>query len=57
MLRPGTRVQRLSTRNRDRGKIGVITAVKGRSYEIRWSDGKTTITHPVGISALKRKRP
>ncbi|MFQ5554065.1 MAG: hypothetical protein ACE5GC_01680 [Acidimicrobiia bacterium] len=55
MLRAGTRVTRLMQRVGQRAPTGKITAVRGRTYEIRWDDGHTSISDPIGVIPVKRQ--
>ena len=54
MLRPGTRVTRMTRRVGQRAPTGKIVEVRQGSYEIKWEDGHTSITTPEGIVPLRR---
>ena len=54
MLRPGTRVTRLTRRVGQRAPEGKILSIRGDSYEIRWDDGHLSIATKDGIVAVKK---
>ena len=56
MLRPGTRVTRLTRRVGQRAPEGKILSVRGDSYEIRWDDGHMSIATHEGIVAVKKDK-
>jgi len=56
MLRPGTRVTRLTRRVGQRAPEGRILGVRGDSYEIEWDDGHKSIATSEGIVAVKKPR-
>jgi hypothetical protein len=49
MLRPGTRVKRLTKKVGQAAPEGKIIGTSGHAYEIEWDDGHTSITDPVGV--------
>ena len=56
MLRPGTRVTRLTKRVGQRAPEGKILSIRGDSYEIRWDDGHMSIATRDGIVAAKKPK-
>lgn len=56
MLRPGTRVERLTKKVGQRPATGKIIAVKGHAYEILWDDGHTTVTDSIGVIQVRNKK-
>lgn len=56
MLRPGTRVTRLTKRVGQRAPEGKILSTRGDSYEIRWDDGHMSIATRDGIVEVKKPK-
>lgn len=56
MLRPGTRVTKMTQRVGQRAPEGKIVDVRNGSYEIKWDDGHTSIITPEGIVPVKRTK-
>ncbi len=54
MLRPGTRVRRLTKKVGQPAPEGKIIGKSGHAYEIKWDDGHTSITDPVGVVPIKK---
>lgn len=57
MLRPGTRVTKMTQRVGQRSPEGKILDVRNGSYEIKWDDGHTSIITPEGIVPAKKPKP
>ena len=55
MLRPGTRVRRMTKKVGQHAEEGKIIGRSGHAYEIRWDDGHTSITDPIGVLPVKKK--
>jgi hypothetical protein len=55
MMRPGTRVRRITKKVGQAAPEGKIVAITGHAYEIEWDDGHTSITDPVGVVKSKRE--
>lgn len=53
MLRPGTRVTKMTKRVGQRAPEGKIVDVRKDSYEIKWDDGHISIITPEGIVPIK----
>jgi len=49
MLRPGTRVRRMTKKVGQPAPEGKIVGTSGHAYEVEWDDGHTSITDPVGV--------
>ena len=56
MLRPGTRVTKMTQRVGQRAPEGKIVDVRNGSYEIKWDDGHISIITPEGIIPVKRDK-
>jgi hypothetical protein len=54
MLRPGTRVRRITKKVGQPSPEGKIVGMSGHAYEIQWDDGHTSITDPVGVVKVKK---
>lgn len=54
MLQPGTRVRRMTKKVGQPSPEGKIVGKSGHAYEIKWDDGHTSITDPVGVVKVKR---
>jgi len=54
MLRPGTRVRRITKKVGQPSPEGKIVGMSGHAYEIKWDDGHTSITDPVGVVKVKK---
>ncbi len=54
MLRPGTRVKRLTKKVGQTAPEGKIVGKSGHAYEVLWDDGHTSITDPVGVVPVKK---
>jgi hypothetical protein len=55
MLRPGTRVKRLTKKVGQAAPEGKILEVRGRAYEIEWDDGHVSLADSIGV--VKAKKP
>lgn len=55
MLRPGTRVRRMTKKVGQPAPEGKIVGTSGHAYEIKWDDGHTSITDPLGVVKVKKK--
>ena len=55
MLKPGTRVRRMTKKVGQPSPEGKIVGKSGHAYEIKWDDGHTSITDPVGVVKVKKK--
>jgi hypothetical protein len=55
MLRPGTRVRRITKKVGQAAPEGKIVGMSGHAYEIEWDDGHTSITDPVGVVKAKKE--
>lgn len=56
MLRPGTRVRRITKKVGQPAPEGKIIGMSGHAYEIKWDDGHTSITDPVGVVKVKKPK-
>jgi len=54
MLRPGTRVRRMTKKVGQSSPQGKILATRGGAYEIKWDDGHTSITDAIGVVKVKK---
>lgn len=55
MLKTGTRVRRMTKKVGQPSPEGKIVGKSGHAYEIKWDDGHTSITDPVGVVRVKKK--
>ncbi len=55
MLRPGTRVRRITKKVGQPAPEGKIIGMSGHAYEVKWDDGHTSITDPIGVVKVKKK--
>jgi hypothetical protein len=56
MLRPGTRVKKITKKVGQAAPEGKIVGTSGHAYEIEWDDGHTTIADPVGVVKVKESK-
>ena len=56
MLKPGTKVTRMTKKVGQRAPTGKIVETRRDSYEIQWDDGHTSIATTDGIVAVKKPR-
>jgi hypothetical protein len=56
MLRPGTRVRKITKKVGQPAPEGKIIGTKGHAYEVRWDDGHVGIADPVGLMKVKKKK-
>lgn len=56
MLRPGTKVSKLTKRVGQASPQGKIIAVKGDSYEVEWEDGHVSLISRIGVTPVKPKK-
>lgn len=54
MLRPGTRVKRLTKKVGQAAPEGKILEVRGHAYEIEWDDGHTSLADSIGVVKVKK---
>ncbi len=54
MLRPGTKIRRMTKKVGQSSPEGKILAVRGSAYEIRWDDGHTSIADAIGVVKVKK---
>ena len=54
MLRPGTRVKKLTKKVGQHAPEGKIIGMAGHAYEVQWDDGHTGIADPLGVVKVKK---
>jgi hypothetical protein len=54
MLRPGTRVRKLTKKVGQHAAEGRIIGKAGHAYEVLWDDGHTGIADPLGVVKVKK---
>jgi hypothetical protein len=50
LMRPGTKVTQMTRKVGQVPRTGTVKAVHGDSVEVRWDDGRTTITSRSGLA-------